>query len=120
MPSATTRHSLPIPLETDPLADIALAVQQLAGVLDHLLPHKLTENIAVVSADTFKQKTVNLPRTFATPPMVIPTVRGTSVWIPYVSSVTTTQVTLGIRKYDGTPIGSAVSVPVDYIVLATS
>lgn len=120
MPANTTIHALPYMLDTDPLADVGLAIKNLADKVDKLLPRQGTNNVTVTASEAVKTVTVTFPQPFTAPPRVAPTVRGTSVWFAYVNSVSATQVVIGIRKFDGTGLGVAATIPVDWIAVATA
>lgn len=50
MPGATTRLAIPTMLDTDPLADVAEAIRDVANWLDAKLPYYTTGNMVVTAA----------------------------------------------------------------------
>ncbi len=70
-----------------------------------------TVSIAASSTDTAKDATVTFPKAFKSVPRVVATATGTSVLFAYVSSTPTlTTASVGIRKFDGTPINATITV----------
>lgn len=70
MPASTTRALIPYMLDTDPLADVALHIKNLAQALDRLQPAGGNGSVTIATANGSQSVNITFPTPFASAPRV--------------------------------------------------
>jgi hypothetical protein len=111
MPGASSIHTIPTPLDTDPVADGAETIRDIVSRLETLLPRSFrTGPHAVAAVDTSYAVAVVFPDAYpvGTVPVVQVTAEvGAPTAIVTVSGITHTGFTLNYRRVSGTVSVSA-------------
>lgn len=110
MPDTTDRNSLEYPIGADPVSSIDVIVQALAERVDALIGEQGESTVNLVAAVT-GSLVVTFLNPFAAPPLVSTGVKTTTgLYVVGAHTITTTQMTLTVRRVDGT--ATTVAVPV--------
>lgn len=119
MPSTTTRLALPIPVDTDPFADGALATRNLGNSLDDFVPAKARRGHTVATTDASGDLTIT-HGLGATPTAVVVS-SGISAGGHVVAAHTFTSTTFKVRdrvSTTGAVVASTAGIIVDWIAFA--
>lgn len=119
MPSQTNHHDIPYPVDADPPADAATAMQALAERLEALLPISGRVTVTVTAAASGSQAVAFPAGKFpvgATVRVVCSTnIAGNTSYFAYASSATNTGFTARVRHHDGTV--QSTTVDVDWVAV---
>lgn len=111
MPSQTADNLIPYPVDSDPVADLATAVQALAERVDKLTPLTGKVTVPVTAANNGSIAVAFPVGKFDGAPRVLTTIEsGSSAYSSYVNGITTTGATIRVRHNDGTSQTTAVDV----------
>lgn len=109
---AKTSSGLNYPLSTDPIADGAVTIQNLARCMQ-----RGKSTVPVASGQVSGSLAITFPEAFYAAPSVVATTQDSIFWPAAVFTVTTTGAVLWVRNIDNNPAGSAQSIGVCWIAI---
>jgi hypothetical protein len=111
MPASTPDNLIPYMVDSDPLADVASIMQDLAERVEKLTPITGRATCTLVGAASGAANITFPAGKFATPPRVFTTIEsGSTAYASYVSVTSATAATVRVRHVDGTAASTSIDV----------